>query len=170
MAAIREKNPSEATKQEYRKVLERFPGIVSQYGDISLLYRRQAAARFDNHPMMQEAVKVQFNTMRDELAGENATPTELLLVDAVLGCWFDYWTFAMLHEQRTGSPEGSTLKAFYQWEQTLASKESRYLRAVETLARVRRLLKLTIQINVATPGSQQVNVAGDVQIAPGGQG
>jgi hypothetical protein len=98
------------------------------------------------------------------VAGDNATPTELLLIDAILGCWFDYWTFAMLHEQRTGGPDGATLKALYQWEQTLASKEARYLRAIETLARVRRLLKLPgAQVNINMPGGQQVNVSGEVK-------
>jgi len=69
MKAIHEKNPSEATKQEYRKVLERFSGVVSRYGDMALLYRRLAGARFENYPIMEEAVKVQFNTMHDTSIG-----------------------------------------------------------------------------------------------------
>jgi hypothetical protein len=45
------------------------------------------------------------------------------------------------------------------WERVLASKEARYLRAIETLARVRRLLRLpAVQVNIAAEGSQQVNV------------
>jgi hypothetical protein len=51
-----------------------------------------------------------------------------------------------------------------QWERVLASKEARYLRAVETLARVRRLLNLPApQVNINLPGGQQVNVQGDVK-------
>jgi hypothetical protein len=52
------------------------------------------------------------------------------------------------------------------WERILASKEARYLKAVETLARVRRLLRLRApQLNIALAGGQQVNVAGELTTA-----
>jgi hypothetical protein len=162
MKAIREKNPSESTKQEYRKVLEQFPGVVSRYGDLSVLFRNQASQRFGNHPVMEEAVRVQLKTMRAQLAGDDATLTELLLIDAVLACYHDYWTFLMIYEQTTGG--SFNMHSMTQWERVLASKEGRYMRAIETLARVRRLLKLpTMQVNIAAAGGQQVNVAGEVK-------
>jgi hypothetical protein len=57
-----------------------------------------------------------------------------------------------------------TLHDGEKWERILASKEARYLRAIETLARVRRLLNLPApQVNINLPGGQQVNVQGDVK-------
>ena len=48
--------------------------------------------------------------------------------------------------------------------ETFASTQVRFLRAIETLARVRRLARNTpaLQINIAREGGQQVNVQGDV--------
>ena len=51
------------------------------------------------------------------------------------------------------------------WEGRLSAAQRRHLRAVETLARVRRLLSRipAVQVNIATQGGQQVNVAGEVK-------
>jgi hypothetical protein len=51
-------------------------------------------------------------------------------------------------------------------EKLLVSKEARYLRAIEELATVRRLLRLpALQVNIAAAGGQQVNVAGELSAA-----
>lgn len=156
MQAIRKSAPSEETKQEYRKVLERFPAVAQRFGDLPTLYRAATSDRFAKQAVIEEAVKFQTKALRAQLAGDEATPLESLLVDAILACHQDYWMFAMVYEQKTGS--SFTLRDLEQWERVLASKEARYLRAVETLARVRRLLKINVQVNIATEGGQQVNV------------
>ena len=48
------------------------------------------------------------------------------------------------------------------WEKRLSASQRRYLRACETLARVRKITRTTMQINIAEEGSQQVNIAGDL--------
>jgi hypothetical protein len=101
--------------------------------------------------------------MRAELAGERPSPLESLLVDCVLSCYHDYWTFAILVEQKTGS--GFTLHDMEKWERILSSKEARYLRAIGELARVRRLLNLPApQVNINLPGGRQVNVQGKPEV------
>ena len=45
------------------------------------------------------------------------------------------------------------------WEKRLSAAQRRYLRAVETLARVRKM-NINLQVNIATQGGQQVNVMG----------
>ena len=51
------------------------------------------------------------------------------------------------------------------WERRLSLAERRHLRACETLARVRKLLMNgpVLQVNIASQGGQQVNVAGDLK-------
>ena len=54
--------------------------------------------------------------------------------------------------------ESHPTEAGLYWDRRLNSAQQRYLRAVETLARVRRLAMVTpLQVNI---GGQQVNVAG----------
>lgn len=54
-------------------------------------------------------------------------------------------------------------KAEY-WDNLLSSTQARFLRAIETLARVRRLARNTpaLQINIAHGGGRQADVQGDV--------
>jgi hypothetical protein len=49
------------------------------------------------------------------------------------------------------------------WDNLLSSAQARFLRAIETLARVRRLARNTpaLQINIAREGGQQLNVQND---------
>jgi hypothetical protein len=50
------------------------------------------------------------------------------------------------------------------WDNLLSSTQARFIRAIEALARVRRLARNTpaLQINISREGGKQVNVQGDV--------
>jgi len=162
MDGIQKKDATPAAREEYRKLMDLHPDVAVGNGDLATLFRRGASHRYASQPVIQESLKFQTKAMRAQLAGPESSPIELLLIDAVLACYHDYWTFATICEQSTG--QSFNLRDMEQWERVLASKEARYLRAVETLARVRRLLKLpTMQVNIAAAGGQQVNVAGDVK-------
>jgi hypothetical protein len=125
------------------------------------MYRSKALKRFEGVPIIEESVKFQLAQLRKELAGDDPSPLEELLVDAVLACHSDYWLFSIAYENTNA--ESFNLRDMEQWEKILASKEARYLQAIETLARVRRLLKLpSMQVNIAAPGGQQVNIAGEL--------
>jgi hypothetical protein len=49
------------------------------------------------------------------------------------------------------------------WSGVLSACQMRYLRAIDTLLRVRKLTRNTpmLQVNIATKEGQQVNIAGD---------
>ena len=162
MKAIGQKDAPLAAREEYRKLLDLFPNVAEQNGHLATLFRRHALSRFESQPAIEEAVNYQMTALRSSLAGEQPSPIESLLVDAMLACYHDYWMFAIIVEQKTGS--SFTLHEMEKWERILASKEARYLRVVETLARVRRLLNLPApQVNINMPGGQQVNIAGDLK-------
>jgi hypothetical protein len=148
-----------AAREEFRALLDRAPDIALLHGDLPTLVRNHAAGAFESFPLMEESVKGRMRQIRKELLGTEPTPLETLLVEAVVLCYQDYFSFAML----AGKHTGKTLKELEQWERVLSSKEARYLRAIGELARVRRLLKLPlVQVNVALNGGQQVNVAGEL--------
>jgi hypothetical protein len=147
-------------RQEYRKLLDLHPEMSKDYGDQARHYRSAALKPFEAQPILEESIKHRNKIMRQELAGPNPSPLELLLVDVVIAAYQDYWAFATVYKQSTG--QSFRMRDMGEWERILSSKETRYLRAVETLARVRRLLKLP-QVNINLPGGQQINVAGDVR-------
>ena len=99
--------------------------------------------------------------MREEIAGENPTPLEVLLTERVVACWMLVELFDALMAgqlwKKTPTEKRVTeraLRYYLHWQET-ANK--RFLAAVQALARVRKL-----QAN--TPGVQfntQINVLRD---------
>jgi hypothetical protein len=155
-------NPPQAVREEFRALLREAPDMALLVGTLPSMARGQSLERFKSFPMMEESIRFQLKKMRKDLAGETASPLEVLLVEAVVLTYQDYFSFALLSNQQTTGE--TTLNAMVQWERVLSSKEARYLRAIAELAKVRRLLNLPApQVNINMPGGQQVNVQGKIE-------
>lgn len=87
-----------------------------------------------------------------ELGYGTATPLERLLIEAVTLTWIGYTNV----ERRASGiwSESHTVSSGEYWDKRVSAAQRRYLRAVETLARVRRLQLPALQGNI---GAQQVN-------------
>ena len=94
--------------------------------------------------------------IRNDLDYEYALMLEQLLIEQVVLTWFD---LDLVQKHYAGSAiKSHTLTSGAYWDRRLNSAQQRHLRALETLARVRRLSNVTpLQVNI---GGQQVNVAG----------
>lgn len=57
----------------------------------------------------------------------------------------------------------NTITLVEHWERRVNSAQARYTRAVEALARVRKMQLPVMQVNIAQEGSQQLNVAGNLK-------
>lgn len=160
IAAMDCANPPQAVLADYHKLLRLQPLQARQNGDLALIVRREIRNKSFDDPRIVEAVAHQAGELQKVLGAEGATPLEKLLIDQVLLCWEDYHTHELRYTHRL--KEGLTLDTMEQYERILRSKQDRYHRAIESLARVRRLLKLpAVQVNI---GGQQVNVAGEIKV------
>jgi hypothetical protein len=103
--------------------------------------------------------------LRSELSGPAPSVLERLLIDQVVLAYLHVNMVEYQHGPLMGTGTSDTAIIEF-WERRLDAAQRRYLRAIEGLARVRRLLNLpAVQINIATNGGQQVNVAaGEVQV------
>jgi len=100
--------------------------------------------------LVREALSVTVESMRDALGYQEAPALERGLIERVVTCWLRV-------EQEVVIAHADW------WERRMTAAHGRYLRAVESLARVRRLTRPSaLQINV---GDRQVNVAGAVVCA-----
>lgn len=90
-----------------------------------------------------------------DLAGEHPTPIERLQVDQVMLCWLDSVVDDTYLAQRQATGGSMTQGDYYQQR-----ARQLYLRAVKTLARLRRLLAPSIQSNVA---DKQIGRGGGAQ-------
>ena len=161
--AMYKKDPSKEMREAFRELLKQKPDLAYVFGTLPSMARGKRLDSYESFPALEESLRFQIKKLRADLAGEQATPLELLLVDAVVLCYTDYFSFALL--MNTHTSKQVTLDSVEQWDRILAGKEARYLRAIGELARVRRLLNLPApQVNINLPGGQQVNVAGSVAI------
>jgi len=159
---------AEAGDEEARKELRRLvraasPEIIGRASDIAgrtewMLIKTISAGE----PLMEETLEARLALMREEIAGEDASPLEVLLTERVVSCWmlvelFDVLMAAQLWRGNEKSVSPSYLKHMIRWQE---SATRRYLAAIKGLVQVRKLLRPSVQINYA---EQQVNVAGDLK-------
>jgi hypothetical protein len=104
-------------------------------------------------PGIVESVKAGRLALLKELGFDTAGALERALIDHVVLCWL---RLQLTEQQYTGNTRaGGTLQQGEFWERRLSAVQRRYLRACETLTRIRRLALPVMQVNV---GEQQVNV------------
>jgi len=102
----------------------------------------------------REAMCANYDGKRRELALPTDGPLERSLVDHVALCWMRLQATEQVYSGRMA--QSLTLPQADYWDRHLAAAQRRYLRAVETLAKVRRLRLPALQVNI---GEKQVNVA-----------
>jgi hypothetical protein len=99
--------------------------------------------------MMQQTAK----NRRNDLGYAEASPMERMLIDAVVLAWLRYTQVERAAANTWGDSHSLTSGAY--WDKRLSAAQRRYLRAIETLARVRRTALPMLQVNIAE--KQQVN-------------
>jgi hypothetical protein len=138
---------------------ESSPGVVRRCSDLAGNYRqvlaKTASAR---NPLLQAALEERMEGMREEIAGENPTPLEVLLTERIVSCWM---LVELLEALNTGFYVQDTDRKrldpryFMQMVKILDSAYRRYLSSIQALARVRKL-------QAGTPGIQyntQINLS-----------
>lgn len=106
----------------------------------------------------QLLIEAEVKDIKEQLGYSAINQIEKLIIDQILLCWV-----GVTHIERrllNLMTEGThTTEQGEYWQNTLTRYQNRYLRAIETLARVRKQYKgIAFQVNIATDGGQQVNV------------
>jgi len=156
-------DPNKKDIQELRKWLNEYPQIWRVVFDLSHVIEHNLTTRMVTDQAAQLAIEKNVEQIREEL-GYNMSPVmEQLLIDTIVLAWLRWqWNeYQLVTFMGQGEIRMSVVKF---WERWLSAAQRRYLRACESLARVRHLTssKPAVQVNTAGNGGQQVNVAGDV--------
>ena len=157
VAVIRETD-RERPSAEARKALDEFlrsdPAMWHHAGDMVEQAARHLirAAGGKSH-----AAKASMTHGWEQLPLDLARPSdgalESLLIQQVVMSWLHLGYIEYQYTAISTSQDVSIKRAEY-WERRLSAAQRRYLRATETLARVRRLQLPAVQVNI---GAQQVN-------------
>jgi hypothetical protein len=126
---------------QIRRILDDEPAIWRHVGDLSALVERAwiAVLAADN-PLAAESMQRTAEEMKKDLTGENPTRMERMVVDQILACWMQL----KYAETVSAEPGHGSLKQAHFRVNYLESAQKRYLRAIETLATVRKLLPVRL--------------------------
>jgi len=118
-----------------------------------------------SHKILRQAMENAADARRKMLMGPEATPLEMLLIERVVVCGLQLAYYERLIAKNSRKDVQMNQAVWMQKQADLANR--RYLSAIKTLAQVQRLqVPLSVQVNIAAEGGQQVNVAGDLHPPP----
>jgi hypothetical protein len=95
--------------------------------------------------------------LRAELAGPDAPAVERLLAERVALCYLDVHSWEMYHNQAMQGTDGLSFRQADHFQRMRDRSHRRYLQALKTLATVRKLGLVAIQVNIQ---DQQINLGG----------
>lgn len=150
--------PKSADLKRFREMLREHPQLWRVISDLGWHAEQRLIDNLNMPKSAREALRVGLEALKRDLGTETAAPLERLLIDQIALSWLQLRVVEIKHGLNTSRPIG--IPQADQWDRTLAAAQRRHLRAIESLARVRRLLgPAAVQVNI---GAQQVNVAGNV--------
>ncbi len=150
------KKPSHADRAAFCALVEQEPGVWRMAGDLARGAQDKIVAAMGTTVATSESVKIGMREMRHELVADGDGRLIKLLVEQVLVCWLQM--YHAQYQYTVVMAEDHTFAKGAYWQRRLTATQGRYLRALETLARVKRLA-IPVQVNIAADGGQQVNVA-----------
>jgi hypothetical protein len=158
-------DPAPADVQAIRDLLKEHPDLWRLAGDLSRAAALDMIDQLGAGPAIAESLKCGREVLMDELGYQTASPLERLLIEQVALCWLSLNLVQIEYTRAIGEP--ISVSAADHWDRRLSASQSRYLRACDALARVRKLARTTpaLQVNIAAAGGQQVNLLGG---EPGG--
>ncbi|MDQ3713822.1 MAG: hypothetical protein M3388_16600 [Acidobacteriota bacterium] len=136
---VNKPNPKDADKTALQKRLAENPEIWQNAADLA---KRTENNILDNccssSYLTKEIYREKLAALRDNLGWANSSEMEKILIEQVCLNWLRLNLLESVHSTKT--TESHSFETGVYWDKRLSSAQRRYLRAVESLAKVRKLL------------------------------
>lgn len=152
--------PDKADLRELRKALETAPALYEKVFALATAVQNTLISKVTSGKTTALALTANVETMRQALGYEQAPIIEKMLIENILNAWLHYQHTEYHVTELIGSD--STFEVSRHWDRKLTNAQARYIRAIEALAKVRKLALPVLQVNINTDQGQQVNFAGDL--------
>lgn len=154
------KRPKQEDVKALRRMLREMPEVWRVAGDLAEEAALATIRKIQATEAIKSSIRAGLNAIKDDLGYQSAPALEKLLIEQVVMSWL---RMNLAEYQYTNVVMGESIRLSLvdYWDRQLGAAQRRYLRACETLARVRKLIRRTpaLQVNIATEGGQQINVA-----------
>jgi hypothetical protein len=136
-----------------RRLFDRMPELWDGYGNLAAAAEAALVDLYAGQSVLaREGLCRKLAAMRAQLAGPEASPLEQMLVERVVACWLQSFHADLAYARALKDLSAQELE-FHQRRQDRATRQ--YLKALRSLAEVRRLLLPALQVNIA---ERQVNI------------
>ena len=142
--------------EQLRQLFREIPEMWKLY-DVGSAIAKDAMKTICDSPKMTMLLEANFNGFKKELGYDHASPLEKRLIDFAALCWLRWQQTESVYTAALSDDSSENSSRVDYYEKRLSASQRRYLRALETLARVRRMNIPSLQVNI---GGSQVNVAG----------
>lgn len=162
VSGVNSDDPDPEAIDRLREYFKNVPKLWPVFGDMGEKERVRIIERMHGSKVKKLAAETGVELLREGLGHADAPALECILIDHSLTCWLRLqeieWRYGAI------TSESLSFKQAEFWEKRLNAVQRRFLRACETLARVRKITRQTValQVNIATDGGQQAIVQGDV--------
>jgi len=144
------------TLPDIRDILQESPELawrIMDYGKLAEWHFIERMTK-DKDFGSKEVLTIQLAAMREEIAGENPSPLEMLLAERVVATWLQVQLFEGMYA--AGMHQNMSIKQGSYLQKLIDRAHRNHLSAIRTLAQIRKLGP-AVQINIA---EQQINTAG----------
>lgn len=132
-------NPPKEDVAALRKILIDEPEALDLVGNLAITMTAVIIGGPMFTPAMRVGLNEQCDAMRAGMGWAESTTLEKTLIDHVILCWLRYHETEWRYNTIVSKEHTLTLGAH--WEKRITSAQKRYLRAAESLAKVRKLLR-----------------------------
>jgi hypothetical protein len=152
--------PAQSDLAALREYSLSHPGMVGEYLGLAQQTQGKLIKGVTEQEVMKIGINAELATLRRGLNYDQASQLERLIIQNIENCWLRLQWVEYQLAGRMGAD--SAAESIELWEKRLSISQKRFLRACESLARVRRMTSPTTQVNIAQSGAQQLNVSGDL--------
>jgi len=151
--------PDKKDLQKIREFLVDFPELCKAVFGLAEAVQETLVKNMFDQDVPKIAIEEYTVTVREEFGYHDAPIMEKLLIENIVIAWLRmYWLEYQL-VLRMGQQQINYASTEF-WERRLTMAQKRYLRACETLAKIRKMAVPAFQLNI---GDKQINVAGDLK-------
>ncbi len=156
-----EQNPDLRDITHLRNLVRETPGMLRATIDSHEDVRLQLVKKISGNGHSQADLLARCDQLKAELGGADAPPLEQLMIDHIATLHLRLISAEIAYTQFTVNASCPFREGDF-WDARLSRNQIRYIRAIEALARIRKLSRNTpaLQVNIAAHGGQQLNVQG----------
>lgn len=152
---IAAKSLNKSEQSELERAFRDNPKLWRIVGDLNLQTENNLIEKLTDQAVVKAALRQGAHELRENLGQHEAPALERLLIDQVILCWLNLNQIQRAYDHKM--EQALTLTVGVYWEKRLTMAQTRYTKAIEMLAKVRRLSRVVpLQVNI---GGQQINVA-----------